>query len=1191
MELFKIIISNAGIKCYFWNEKNIINMKYIIRGSFILIFVLPFLLFGQNVNQDAQKLVNKAQTSSFIENKGQWPTEVMYLARIGGMNAWITNSGVLYDYYKTNRNYKSSETSKMPESEQKEFEKNHTSIKGQVVAILLNGAKMDSKSLPSGKQQGYFNYIKGNNSEKWATYVQQYSEVLLENIYPGIDIRYYFDNGLLRYDYIAKSGADLSQIILKIDGSNGYNVNQKGELTLNTNLGNIIHGKLYAFQQIGNEKTEVSCTFTKNKEGDIGLKAGSYNPTFDLVIDPLIYSTFIGGTAEEYTNSIAVDGISNAYITGYSRSADYPTKTGAYDTSFNFANDVFVTKLNEPGSTMVFSTYIGSDSNETGNSIAVDNSGNVYITGLTQSANYPVTSAAFDTIYHGGSNFGGDGFVTKLDSTGTKLIYSTFLGGLSNDMGKSIVLDNQRNAYVTGYTKSTDFPTTAGAFSDSLVGIRMDVFVTKINSLGSALIFSTLLGGNDDDVGNSIAIDGIGNIYIAGYTGSTNYPVTLKAIKTTFSGGFQDAFVTKLNAIGTRIIYSTYLGGNSLDVATSLAVDNSGNVFVTGNTISSNFPKTIGAFDTSTNGIVWDVFVAKLNYIGQKFIYSTFLGGDNDDLGNSIAIDDKGNAFVTGKTLSPNFPTSSDAFDKSFNGDSTNWADGFVTILNPKGDELIYSTYLGGTDEDGCTALALDVIGTAFITGNSMSANFPLTANVYDVSQNGDWDAFVSCFYFPAQQATDISFKNITGVQANISWKKGTGSKRAVFISKASTTMASPIGDSTYIANNSFMLGSQISSSGWYCVYNDTGSSVVVKGFEPLTTYKVMVCEYIGIAGNEHYNTDSANKNPSSFTTIYATPTIQASNIVFNNLTDSSFTITFNKGNGTKRVAFIKIAASGTANPANNISYVGNSTFGLGTPLGFSGWYCVYNDTGNLINISKLLPGKTYRVMLCEYNGVPGREQYLTDTATVNPANQLIVFPKPTVQASEIILTSTINLALNFSFTRGNGKSCIILITDDASATTPPLIDHTSYAVNSEVDTSGWFCIYKGALNKQGFTGLTKHAYRIMVCEYNGTAGFERYNTDSTNNNPKFFVNPNGIIDPLESKIKIYPNPTSGEFLIENAKSYSLKLFNNIGKEVFSIIVADKKSRVDLKDVRDGIYFLRLEGEGKLINQKLILKR
>jgi len=332
--------------------------------------------------------------------------------------------------------------------------------------------------------------------------------------------------------------------------------------------------------------------------------------------------------------------------------------------------------------------------------------------------------------------------VTKLNPTGSGLVYSTYLGGSGDDNGTSIGVDAAGNAYVMGGTSSTNFPTTAGAFQRTFGGGISDAFVTKLNPAGSGLVYSTYLGGSGSEGGFGIAVDAGGNAYVTGHTGSTNFPTTTGAFQTSFGGGGFDAFVTKLNSTGSALVYSTYLGSSGTDNGNGIAVDAAGNAYVTGDTTSANFPTTTGAFQTTFRGGFDDAFVTKLNSTGSALVYSTYLGGSSTDNGTSIAVDAVGNAYVTGGTFSTNFPTTTGAFQTTLSG----LEDAFVTKLNPLGTGLVYSTYLGGSGSDVGDGITVDALPTpnAYVTGFTDSTNFPTTAGAFQTTLGGGEDAFVA---------------------------------------------------------------------------------------------------------------------------------------------------------------------------------------------------------------------------------------------------------------------------------------------------------------------------------------------------------------------------------------------------------------------------------------------------------------
>lgn len=379
-----------------------------------------------------------------------------------------------------------------------------------------------------------------------------------------------------------------------------------------------------------------------------------------------------------------------------------------------------------------YSSYLGGGSDDIGYAVATDTAGNVYVAGSTVSTNLPTTTGAFQTT-HGGGTF--DAFVMKMSPAGVPL-YITYLGGSGDDEAFGIAVNAAGQAYVTGYTTSSNFPTTTGAYRTAAAGGR-DIFVAVIDPTGSSLIYSTRAGGSSDDVAYAIAVDSGGSAYLTGYTTSANFPTTTGAFQRTLGGDF-DAFVMKLNAAGTALVYATYLGGSGEDIGFSLALDSSSNAYVAGHTQSSNFPVTAGAYQGVTGG-GYDAFVASVNPTGTALAYSTYLGGASDDYALGVAVDPSGNAYVTGYTSSANFPTTVGSYQTAKAGGY----DAFVLKLNGAGTALAYSTFLGGTGDDYGLAVAVNAAGEAYVTGDSASGNFPVTSNALQ-ALNGTYSAFLT---------------------------------------------------------------------------------------------------------------------------------------------------------------------------------------------------------------------------------------------------------------------------------------------------------------------------------------------------------------------------------------------------------------------------------------------------------------
>jgi hypothetical protein len=529
---------------------------------------------------------------------------------------------------------------------------------------------------------------------------------------------------------MVKPDADPEMIEVAYEGSEGIEI-ESGELIIDTAIHDIIEAAPYSYQ--GNNKIESS--YKLLSANSYGFTIGDFNAEEELVIDPLIYSTYIGGGHQDYTTAIDVDSSGNAYVTGSTWYTTIfpalPTTPGAYSTTHNGGVvDSFVVKLNSTGAGLVYSTFMGGSSGDDGFAITVDSTGNAYVAGRTQSSNFPTTSGAFDTTFAGTD----DAFISKLSANGSSLIFSTYLGGSGDDEARDIAVDSNGNVFMTGFGQS-GFPTTIGAYDVTFnggSGLR-DAVAVKLNSSGSSLDFSTYLGGKGHDAAVGIAFDTNGNAYVAGETESNDFPNTTGALDNDLTN-YRDAFVTKINPTGTALVYSTYLGGSSSESAEDIAVDSNGNAYVTGLTSSADFHNTTGAFDNTYNGNN-DVYLTKLNSAGSAVTWSTFIGGTGQDWGREIELGSDGSIYVAAAVLSSDFPVTADAYNNVSNGGQ----DVVVMKMKSDGSSLLYSTYFGGTSHDGVGGMVWDDAGNIYLTGSASTTGFPITAGAYDTNQsNGD---------------------------------------------------------------------------------------------------------------------------------------------------------------------------------------------------------------------------------------------------------------------------------------------------------------------------------------------------------------------------------------------------------------------------------------------------------------------
>jgi hypothetical protein len=639
-------------------------------------------------------------------------------------------------------------------------------IKQSVVRMKLEGANPGPAVNGMEQLPGIVNYFIGSDPAKWRTKIPTYAKVHYKDTYPGIDVAYYGNQGKLEYDLIVSPGADPNQIKLAFEGVSDIKVADSGDLLLTTALGDLRVQKPIVYQLEPNgHKTLVAGNYIapSTSTDTVQIQLAAYDQAKPLVIDPVVdYLTYLGGKLGDANPRIAVDSSGNAYVAGMTGSLDFPTTPGVYDPSFN-ANpscpsitvtnttcidatgvnvnfDYFVAKINPTASTLLYATYIGGTGNEfLVAPIAVDLAGNAYVGGQTRSADFPVTPGAFQSSAHHSptclpsSNCSADGFLTKLDPTGSTLVYSTYFGGNSGDGVTGITVDSNGFLYVTGDFASTDFPITPGAFSSSTVrGL-----LAKVNQSGTGLVWSTRLGipGSGFHDGRAIALDSNGNVILVGGVQGTIMPI-VGAVQNTY-GGNSDAFVWKFNPTGTALLFSTFLGGSGVDWGYGVAVDATDNIYLTGYTQSPNFPTTANAYDQSHNGDS-DIFVTKLSASGSPIIYSTFLGGSgNDENRADIVVDAAGQAHVAGGSLSPNFPLVN-AFDSTPAGSEI-----VVAKLTSDGSNLVYSSYLGGAFGESRPSIALGPGGSIYLAAIG-STGLTTTTSVFQPTNKGGDEIFIA---------------------------------------------------------------------------------------------------------------------------------------------------------------------------------------------------------------------------------------------------------------------------------------------------------------------------------------------------------------------------------------------------------------------------------------------------------------
>jgi hypothetical protein len=716
----------------------------------------------------------------FEPNIGQAPPQVQYLARGGGYSMALSGEGLTLAL-------------------------RHGAQAGAgapaAARLRLRLVQARSGAAPRGgqRQDSVSNYFIGRDPSRWRARVPNYAAVRYDQVYPGIDWLFYGNPRQLEYDFVVAPRSDPRQIRLKIDGADALTLSREGDLLIRTHGEVISQLRPIVYQSAeGGARRRIEGRYVLD-HGMVSFTLGDYDHSRELIIDPsLVYSTYLGASWSDEAAAIATDAQGNAYIVGNTWSALFPVEQPLQGTNleYNKFATAFIAKLNPGGTALVYSTYLGgSGSDRSGNlglcgpggsgnfgrgataegnggdgatAVAVDAAGNSYVAGYTSSSDFP-TRAPLQGVNRAATNHGSNAFLAKLNAAGDALVYSTYLGGsgingalTTGDSAAGVAVDAAGDAYITGITTSADFPTHMpfqATNQEPMSSGRPTGFVAEINAAGSALVYSSYLGGTGGlgglgDCPNAIAVDAAGHAYLAGQTSSTDFPTAaaLQPVNHAVAGlgdafGSGTAFLARVDVGGAALTYSTYLGGSGTDSALGVAVDASGDAYVTGYTSSEDFP-VANAFQpqNATGGHGTSAFVSKLNPFGSALIYSTYLGGSTDDQGNAIALDAAGKAYVAGYTYSTDLPVVNPVQAVN-NGGAHTASNAFISVLDPTGASLTFSTYLGGSGYpipiacpvsvhpcptvytgDSAAAIAVDGTGNILVTGLTPSSDFPTAA-------------------------------------------------------------------------------------------------------------------------------------------------------------------------------------------------------------------------------------------------------------------------------------------------------------------------------------------------------------------------------------------------------------------------------------------------------------------------------
>ena len=728
------------------------------------------------------------QQPGFVENRGQWHPDARFMARVNGLDLWVTDKGLVYDLYRMEQN---------PSRE-------ITGRTGHVVGMRFLGTGTTAAAIGDQVQPGTFNYFLGRDRSRWATNVRRYSEARIQNLYAGIDARLYFDKGAPRYDLVVAPGSDPASIKVAYEGAEKVYVSPAGNLVFSTKLGEVAQQGLFAYQIVNDKVQQVPCQFKIGKDGtaSFSIADGSYNRSLPLVIDPIIYSTYLGGSAWDEARAVAADTSSvntRIYVAGFTFSNNFPASPGSYQTSYAGngsggvfpGGDVFVARIDPseaPAIQLSWGTYIGSDADDAATDIAIESNGSVYLTGVAGSE-YPITNTIANVNARGV-------FVTKLSPNGAALLYSTFVCDNASDLDPALAVGSGGRLYVTGGTTSDQFPVTANAFQSAKSG-GGDAFVGIVSADGTSLLYGSYLGGNLDDAGTGIAAGTFGELYLTGRTTSGNFPMRRNLAYDTTLNGDVDLFITKMDTEqsgASQLVYSSLFGGAGADIPTHLLVDAFNQIVVVGSTTSSDFPTKNAHQSTYGGGAAGDAFVLRMSPTvapPSQITYSTYLGGSGGDMATDAVAARNGDLHIIGWTGGAGFPRTINAIDSSYGGDS---ADVFVSKMNVQG-RVLYSSYFGGSGIDKGYGIALGRNQSIFLAGQTISTNFPVSASTYQSNLRSDNrpDAFVAQMAILELTAPAGGDTLCTGSTYTITWSGVAGRNYDLYISSDSGRTYNPL--------------------------------------------------------------------------------------------------------------------------------------------------------------------------------------------------------------------------------------------------------------------------------------------------------------------------------------------------------------------------------------------------------------
>ena len=729
------------------------KMKIIFLSKiFVLLIIINFIstLKGQELVISSSKL---SAIGYFIENKGQWDDNVLYFGQGNGVNLWVTKNNLIFDFF--TKQYISEGDSKLTSKEKmyKLSDNRNLHRKGNIISMEFIESNQFYEVIKINPSSHIRNYFIGNDQNNWAKEVREYETIQIKEIYSGIDLKLSFVNDIPRYDFIISKNADPNQIAFKFNGIDNIEIENE-DLKLKIKNEIIYNANIMAYQEEDNTTNQIPCKF-QIEGGIVKFALADHNKDLDLIIDPIVFSTFLGGLDDDRANSLAIDKNNNILIAGFTSSEDFPKSDGAYDTIQNGFKDCFISKIEVNGTKKqyFFSTFFGGGAEDEAFGIATDFEDNIYITGTTSSQNFPLLRPIHPSI--AGAK---DVFITKFNPDGSELIYSTYLGGNKDDYALAIAVGETGAAFITGGTMSTNFPYTS-IFNNQESGNKglEEVFVSKVAPSGSSIEFTSLITTSGNERGNCISInEKLDAVLIGGQTDNARFQTkpnsTPYRVFDRYYNSGVDGFLALFGSNGGMLTFSSFLGGFNDDKISAVHIEPDGTFFFAGrtssrvasiapltNSNSSDFPITNLTYDPTFNG-EYDGFFGKMDRKCETLLANTYFGGKLVEDFLAITKNQKEeNIVVTGYTNSPDYPIIKEESNPKVQGLSSI----LLTVFSIDGLTPIHSTVLGGFKQDVATSIKFDSDGELYLAGYTSSTNFPLASPIQKKYGGGDFDAFV----------------------------------------------------------------------------------------------------------------------------------------------------------------------------------------------------------------------------------------------------------------------------------------------------------------------------------------------------------------------------------------------------------------------------------------------------------------